>query len=93
MSSKNHTLSLGMKIGGAKNRMRDRRLNTYQEDTRRWPPKRSFFGGGSVPPGLDEDTPTIAAMVAAAAVKLDGTNEIPNRWVSSINTGKMLIPF
>jgi hypothetical protein len=53
----------------------------------------AFLGGGSVPPRIDEDVPTVTATVTTAVAELDRTYKILDSWVSSINTGKMQIPF
>jgi hypothetical protein len=51
------------------------------------------LGGGSAPSRLDEDAPTVEAMMAATAAELGGTYEILERCVSFINMGIMIIPF
>jgi hypothetical protein len=66
--------------------------HTYQEDTCRWAPEWAFLGIGYVPLKLNEDATAVVAMVATVATELDGTYKIPNNWVSSVNTSKMLIP-
>jgi hypothetical protein len=50
----------------------------YQEDTHRKDPRHSFLDGGFVPPGLDEDDPTITAVTATTADKHDVTYKILN---------------
>jgi hypothetical protein len=40
-------------------------------------PKHAFLGGRSIPPGLNEDNPTVMAMATAVADELDGTYGIP----------------
>jgi hypothetical protein len=66
--------------------------HTYQEDTCRWAPEWAFLGIGYVPLKLNEDDTAVVAMVAVVATELDGTYKIPDNWVSSVNTSKMLIP-
>jgi hypothetical protein len=68
-------------------------IDTYQEDIDNQAPERAFLDGGSAPPRLDEDTPAVVAMVAVAVAEVCGTCEILKGWVSSINAGKMLLPF
>jgi hypothetical protein len=49
--------------------------------------------GGSALSGLNDDVPTVTAMVAVDVVKVGGTYEILERWISLINAGRVLIPF
>jgi hypothetical protein len=67
-------------------------LHTYREVTHMRALERAFLGGGSIPPGFDEDAPTVTAVVAVAATELDGAYKILDSWVSSINTGKTIVP-
>jgi hypothetical protein len=53
--------------------------HTYREDTSRTAPRRAFLGGGSAPPGLDEDDPTVTAVATTVAGKHGGTYKIPSR--------------
>jgi hypothetical protein len=64
----------------------------YWEDASMCALKRAFLDGGFIPPGLDEDDPNMSTMVAAVAAELDGTCEIPDMWVNSVNMGKILTP-
>jgi hypothetical protein len=76
-----------------KNHVRDRQIHTH---TGRTPtegaPKQAFLGVGSAPLGLNKNVPTVTTMATMVAVELDGTCEIPERWVCLVNMGKMLIP-
>jgi hypothetical protein len=53
--------------------------HTYGEETRRKATKWAFLGKRSIPPGLDEDDPSVTAVAIAAADDLGGTCEIPGR--------------
>jgi hypothetical protein len=93
VSSKNHTMSAGTKIGEAQKWCEGHAApHTYREDACRRAPERAFLHGGFVPPKLDKDAPAVATMMVVAAAGLDGTCEIPEMWDSSINTGRILIP-
>jgi hypothetical protein len=48
---------------------------------------------GSTPLRLGEDVPTAADLAAVAIAEVAGTCEIPERWVSSVDACRMLIPF
>jgi hypothetical protein len=72
LSSKNHILSLGTKIGGAKQSHKGQAApHTYWEDTPTRVPKWTFLGRGSVPPKLDEDALTVVSMVALVVSETD----------------------
>jgi hypothetical protein len=71
--------------------VRDRQsTHTYWEDIDRQALEWAFLGGGSAPWRLEEDAPTNAAMAIA---ELSRTYRNPERWVNSVNVGRMLIPF
>jgi hypothetical protein len=53
--------------------------HTYGEETRRKATKRAFLGKRSIPPGLDEDDPSVTVVETAAADELGGTCEILGR--------------
>jgi hypothetical protein len=49
--------------------------------------------GASNPLRLNEDAPTMMAMVPEAIAEVVGTYGTLERWVISINTDRMLLPF
>jgi hypothetical protein len=81
-----------MKIG-ATSHIRGKWPHThmYREDGNGNTQVRAFLNGGS-PPSLDEDAPTVTAMAVVVVAEAAETYRSPERWVSSIGTGKMLIP-
>jgi hypothetical protein len=87
------SLSLEMKIG-ATSHIGGRWPHThmYREDGNRNTQVQAFLNGGSSPPRLDVDAPSITAMAVVAVAEAAETYRSLERWVSSIGTGKMLIP-
>jgi hypothetical protein len=83
-----------MKIG-VEGRVRSRwpHTHTYREDNCRHALELVFLDGGSASTRLDEDAPIVMAMVTVDIIEAGRTCEIPERWVSSINAGRVLIPF
>jgi hypothetical protein len=55
--------------------------------------QRVFLDGVSTPSRLNMDAPTVTAMEAMDVTIAGGTCEMLKRWVSSINVGRVLIPF
>jgi hypothetical protein len=66
--------------------------HTYQEDTRRKPPRWDFLGGGSASLVLDEGDPAVMAVTTTAVGEHGGTCEVPNKRVVSGNAGTPLDP-
>jgi hypothetical protein len=53
----------------------------------------AFLNLGPTPPRLNEDAPTIVAMAVRVITEAAETCGIPKGWVSSIDAGRMLVPF
>jgi hypothetical protein len=67
--------------------------HTYWKDGDMQALERAFLDRGSTPPRLGEDVPAFVALATVAVVKVVWTCKIPERWVSSVDAGRMPIPF
>jgi hypothetical protein len=93
-TQKSLSLCLGMKIG-ARSRIRGRwtHTHTHTEGRQQVGSRVGLLELGPTPPRLNEDAPTITAMAVGVIAKAAETCGIPEGWVSSIDAGRMLVPF